>query len=175
MLPTIAIEPRGPVRTHLNLQERLGLTVRGSFVVERKDPAGRMVDRRVMRNTIVSAGQDLLAGYLATGTLAASAIWVAIGIGTDTTAPTTNDTNLGARTGNGIAGTSTKPASRVWQMTAAFASNNPAGTAAIVEAAVFDRTSTTGFTMWARQTFAVINKGASDNINMTYAVTFNAG
>jgi hypothetical protein len=157
------------------LRERLGLTMKGSFVVERKDPAGRVLDRRVVRNTIVSAGQALLASFLATGTAAGSSLWVALGIGTDTTAPTTNDTNLGARTGNAIAGTLSSPSARVWQITAAFASSNPAGTAAISEAAVLDRTSTSGFTMWARQTFAVINKGASDNINMTYAVTFNAG
>lgn len=159
----------------LGLQDRLGLTVKGSFVIERKDPAGRVLDRRVVRNTIVSAGQALLASYLATGTIAASAIWVALAIGTDPTAPTTNDTNLVARTGNAVAGTLSSPSARVWQITAAFASNNPSGTAALQEAGVFDRTSTSGFTMWARQSFAVINKGASDNLNLTYAVTFNAG
>jgi hypothetical protein len=157
------------------LHDRLGLTVKGSFVVERKDPAGRVLDRRVVRNTIVSAGQALLASFLAVGTAAGSTLWKALYIGTDTTAPITNDTNLGARTGVGVAGSLSSPSARVWQITAAFASSNPAGTAAISEAGVFDAVTTSGFTMWARQTFSVINKGASDNLNLTYSVTFNAG
>lgn len=165
----------GGVERGVGLSDRLGFTVKGSFVVERKDPVGRVLDRRVIRNTIVSAGQALLASFLATGAAAGSTLWKALAIGTDAAAPTTNDTNLAARTGAAVTGTRSSPSARVWQITAAFASNNPAGTAAIAEAGIFDVTDTSGFTMWARQTFAVINKGASDNINMTYAVTFNAG
>jgi hypothetical protein len=154
---------------------RAAVTMRGRFIVERTDPAGRLLERRHVNNTIVSSGQDLLAGFLATGTDSGKQFMSALGIGTGATAPTTNDTNLQARTGNAVTASLSKPSARVWQATANFASDNPSGTAQIQEAAILNKTDTSGFVMWARQTFAVINKGASDNLNLTYSVTFQAG
>jgi len=68
-------------------------------------------------------------------------------------------------------------ANRVWQSTANFASNNPAGATTIREAGIFQTNDSThaSFYMWARQTFGDIVKGANDNINLTYNITFNAG
>lgn len=153
------------------------ITMRGRFIVERVDPAGRVVERfddPMTHNTIVSVGQANLASFLATGAGAGSSWMSALAIGTGTAVPGTNDTNLNARTGNAITGNPTSPSAQVWQLTANFASSNPSGAATVQEAAIFSTTATNAV-MWARQTFGAISKGASDNINLTYSVTFQAG
>lgn len=89
-----------------------------------------------------------------------------MGIGTGVTAPAVGDAALGTEIGT--RGSLTKSRNtNVVTLVATFAAGN--GTGAVTEAGIF--TASTAGTMYSRITFAAINKGANDTLELTWTYT----
>jgi len=116
-------------------------------------------------NLILTAGKSWIPTVVAgTGTKMSH-----IAVGTGSTAPVIGDTALEteiARTALDVAGGSASGVKAIYAVTI------PPGTAtgAITEAGIVN--AATGGTMLARTTFSVVNKGASDSMVISWAITF---
>lgn len=147
------------------------LKITGKFILTLRDKNGVVKDERVVKNTIVTAGKNFLANWLIQATQSGSFMsWLALGSGT--TGALITDTTLETEFTGGsnvrVAGTLSAPgATNIWQNQGVFAAGN--GTGAVTEAGVLSASS--AGTLLARQTFAVINKGASDSLTVTWQVT----
>lgn len=129
-----------------------------------RGPDGRVKDERRFRNLIVTAGKNLLAAVLGGSATKPSHL----AVGTGTTAPAAGQTALVEEIGTRVAVTHSNPSGAVWRMVGTFGPGNATG--AITEAGVFNASS--NGTMLARQTFAVINKGGNDSLEITWEITF---
>ena len=128
-------------------------------------------------NILVTNGLSRLAQLLVTGG-EASTQWVnAMQIGTSSTAESSTQTALGASTAivhlsqASMSKSDASPRTSRWYST--FVSSNPAGAASINEVGLFF-TTTAATTMIARSMLGTdsVNKGASDQINISYDVVF---
>lgn len=147
--------------------ERFGL--RGSLenILYKED--GRIIVSR-KDNLIVDAGFDFIAHSI--GNRAASGATAAMGwiaIGTTNTAPAAGQTALVAELARQAASFSHTVGTKVFTFSTTFAAGT--GTGAIVEAGVFNASSTG--TMLDRVTFSVINKGAGDSLAQTFTFTMS--
>jgi hypothetical protein len=88
-------------------------------------------------------------------------------IGTGTTAPVVGDTALQAEVGTRVALSSKTRSNNVVTMIGSFGAGN--GTGAIAEAGILNASS--GGTMYSRVTFAAINKGTNDTLELTWTYT----
>lgn len=146
-------------------------------VIEVVGPDGRIKERKEWRQNIAcTQGLTTLAKLAATGGEASG--WVsAAAIGTDTTAANSTQSTLVASTGIVHRSQASMVGSDIGNMTAqfnlTFASNNPAGAAAINEIGLFGTNAATN-KMVARTVLgtASVNKGASDVINASYSLVF---
>lgn len=143
------------------------LKVTGAFVAELRGPDGKVKERREVRNTVVTAGKNYLASWLAAASQA-GAFMQYVGLGTGTTAADAADTNLETPLATRVAGTITS-STNVWQNSAVFGAGVDTG--AVTEAGLF--TASSAGTMFARQVFAVINKGASDSLTLVWQITLS--
>lgn len=132
-----------------------------------------------VENIMNTYGLNYLCERVATGGEASS--WVQrMGIGTDSTAANSTQASLLASTASVVIGGGSMVASDAGNMSlnfqATFASNNPAGTAAIHEVGLFQGTNLTG-SMVARSVLGAssVNKGASDTIQITHQIVFTTG
>jgi len=91
-----------------------------------------------------------------------------IAIGTDATAEAASNTALGTELAR-TTGTASYVSDAVYRVTATFAAGT--GTGAIVEYGLFS--SSTGGTMFSRDTESVINKAAGDTLVVTTEITFS--
>lgn len=114
-------------------------------------------------NLVVTTGKNFVASRIKDTTSAAMSH---MGIGTSSTAAVAGDTGLGAEAAR-VALTSTTVTNNVVAYVASFPAGT--GTGAITEAGLFNA-NTVG-TMFCRTTFAVVNKGASDSMTITWSVT----
>ena len=140
---------------------------KGSVVIKLFDEDGELCDIRRFSNLIVTAGKNFLCTWLAASSQS-NAFMPGTAVGTGTNAPTTGDTTLQteiARVAN-VASSS----SNVFQTVASMGPG--VGTGAITECGLFS-SSTSGGTMFARQTFSVVNKGANDTLQITWQITFS--
>jgi len=150
-----------------------GVTIRGQVKMELFDVQGDLVDFRDWSpNMIVYAGNDLIRDCLGQSSgQPAGAQWIAIGTGTD--AVSGADTTLGtessrkpsayaeAETGGGLKDR--------WTEIVTFGAGE--GTGAVTESGCFNASG--AGSMFCRQTFAVINKGAGDSLQMTWQFTIS--
>jgi hypothetical protein len=125
-------------------------------------------------NIVVTIGKVYLASWLAAASQAGEFMsW--IGLGTGTTTPVVGLTDLQTPLATRVQGTLTTPGStNVWQNQVTFGPG--VNTGAITEAGLFsvDWTyPTPAGTMFAYQTFGVVNKGAGDTFILTWQVTFS--
>lgn len=140
--------------------------VKGDLTIVVKDSAtGEIKDQRELKNLVVTSGKTYIASRMAA---ASAAVMGWIGVGTSSTAPTVGDTALGtevARVATTVSGGT--PSTN----TVTYVSTFPAGTGtgALVEAGIFN--SNTSGTMLSRTTFAVVNKGAADEMTITWTIT----
>jgi hypothetical protein len=140
-------------------------------------PDGNIKERKCWSENIAcTQGLVTLAKLVATGGEASG--WIsAAAIGTDTTAANSTQSTLGASTAIVHRSQASMVGSDAGNMTAAFnltfASNNPAGAAAIHEIGLFGTNAATNKCV-ARKVLgtASVNKGASDVINATYSLVF---
>lgn len=114
-------------------------------------------------NLVVTAGKGYVASRMKDTTDGAMSH---MAVGTNNTAAAAGDTALGTESGR-VALTSTTVNANVITYVATF----PAGTAtaALTEAGVLNASS--GGTMLCRTVFATVNKGASDAMTITWAIT----
>ena len=142
--------------------------IAGHFEVEhRRD--GELIDRREIRNLVVTAGKGLAAGLLiGTGTAPSH-----LAIGTGATAAAAGDTALQAEiTTNGgqrASATRTQVTTTVTNDTAQYAVTwTFTGSFAVTECGVLNNS--VGGTLLARQVFAAINVVSGDTLSITYKV-----
>ena len=114
-------------------------------------------------NLVVTTGKNFVASRIKDATAAAMSH---MAIGTVSTAAAATDSALGGESAR-VALTSTTVTGNVVNYVASFPAGT--GTGAITEAGLFNA-STVG-TMFCRTTFAVVNKGASDSMTITWSVT----
>jgi hypothetical protein len=114
-------------------------------------------------NLVVTAGKGYVASRMKDTTDGAMSH---MAVGTNSTAAAAGDTALGTESGR-VSLTSTTVSANVITYVATF----PAGTAtaALTEAAILNASS--GGTMLCRTVYATVNKGASDAMTITWAIT----
>lgn len=145
-----------------------GFKIVGHWDIKLHGPDGRLKDHRFGKNVITTNGKEFLARYLHSATTSGANDLKYIAIGTGSTAESASDTALGTETAR-AQGTSTYTSGAIYEVVATFAAGT--GTGAIVEYGLLS--SSTGGTLFSRDTEDVINKGASDTLTVTTKVTFS--
>lgn len=143
------------------------VTPKGRIKFDLYDASGKLKETREINNVVVTVGKNYLATWLTAATQA-DYFMRYIALGTGTNAANASDTTLQTELSSRVAGTLT-PSANVWQNVASFGPG--VNTGAITESGIFSASS--AGTMFARQTFAVINKGAGDSLQVTWQVTFS--
>jgi len=144
-----------------------GLT--GEFNIVLYDKTGNVKDKRHVKNMTVTTGFQAVCNMM--GKASAQPIGFAnCGIGTGTIAPALGDTALGTPA-TCVAGGYTTSSATVWANDATFSAG--VGTGSITEAGLFNNATMAGSTMLCRQTFAVVTKGASDTLVVTWTYTLS--
>lgn len=120
-------------------------------------------------NVVCDNGKEFLASFL-NSAAATAATWTMkyVAIGTDSTSEAASNTALGTESARHT-GTVSYVSNQIYQVTATFPSGT--GTGAIVEYGLFS--SSTGGTMLNRDTEAVINKGANDELTVVLQLTLS--
>lgn len=149
----------------MNTQETI--QAKGRIKFDLFDSSGNLKETREINNVVVTVGKNFLADWLTQATQSTYFMQY-IGLGTGTNAANASDTGLQTELSTRVAGTLT-PSANVWQNVASFGPGVDTG--AITESGIFSASS--GGTLFARQTFAVINKGAGDSLQVTWQVTFS--
>jgi len=123
-------------------------------------------DKEVLKkdNLIVQVGKNYLAGAVINS---ATTPFVAMAIGTGTTAATTADTTLQTEIARG-AFTTSSVTTNVVSLSNTFAAGT--GTGAITEAGIFSNSSTGG-TMLSHVVFSAVNKAALDTLTINWTIT----
>jgi hypothetical protein len=148
-----------------------GIKVTGHINIKLLGPDGKLKQEVDKSNLVVTVGKAYLATWLAAASQPGEFMSY-IALGTGMTAPTVGDTTLQSEfSGGGYSrqvGILTS-STNTWQNQATFGPGN--GTGSITEAGLFS-TVTSG-TMFARQVFSAVNKGAGDTFILTWQVQFN--
>jgi hypothetical protein len=134
------------------------LAMKGRLTIAINDEVVQEID-----NLVVTTGKGYVASRMKDATATAMSH---MAIGTGSTAAAVGDTALGAESAR-VALTSTTVSGADITYVATFGAGT--GTAAITEAAVLNASSSG--TMLCRTVFAVVNKGASDSMSVTWTVT----
>lgn len=137
------------------LKDNMKMT--GKLVISINDNVVQEVD-----NLVVTAGKEFVASRMI-GT--SSDVMDNMAVGSGAVAAAAGDTALGSELDRQSATSSASGA--VVTYTATFGAGN--GTGAVTEAALFNAAS--GGTMLCRTVFSVVNKGASDSMTISWAVT----
>ena len=143
---------------------RSKLRVKGKVRIVHKDGAGNILEDRVEDNLIVNLGLAFLASR-AIGVSDDVMSHMAVGIGS--TAPIGADTTLESEVGR----TALASATALNGVITYVASFNPGvGTGALTEVGIFN--AGIAGTMLNRLVFSVVNKAASDTVEITWTVSF---
>jgi hypothetical protein len=134
------------------------LEMKGRLTIAINDEVVQEID-----NLVVTTGKGYVASRMKDATATAMSH---MAIGTGSTAAAVGDTALGGESAR-VALTSTTVSGADITYVATFGAGT--GTAAITEAAVLNASSSG--TMLCRTVFAVVNKGASDSMSVTWTVT----
>ena len=147
----------------MNLKENVKGT-KGELNIVLRDAAGNVTQEVTVPNLVVTTGLNYIASRMKDATATAM---THMGVGSGTTNPAAGDTALESALGARIALTSTTVTANAIVYVATFAAGS--GTGAVTEAGIFN--ALTSGTMLCRTEFAVINKGASDSMTITWTVT----
>ena len=145
------------------------LKLSGYWTAVLRGPNGEIKQEVEGHNVICTNGKEFLASFLSSAAAGASTFTMKyIGIGTDSTSELAADTSLGTELSRHT-GTVSYLSNQIYQIVATFATGS--GTGAIVEYGLFS--SNTAGTMLSRDTESVINKGASDTLQVTAQITIS--
>ena len=144
-------------------QEQLKVT--GRLKIDVFNPDGTLKESREIDNLVVTVGKTFIASRMV-GTSAT--VMSHMAVGTDSTAPAAGNTTLGAEVAR-VALTSGTSSGAVATFVATFGAGT--GTGALTEAGILNASSLG--TLLCRTTFAVVNKGASDAMTITWTVTIS--
>ena len=146
-----------------------GIPISGHARVELRDTFGALKELREIDNVFTDVGDAHVADQMASTPGEANMSHMAIG--TKTTTLTAGDTDLGTELDRNALTSFTQGTgandNKVVYVGDWIAAD---GTGAITEAGIFN--SSSAGTMLCAQTFSVINKGASDTLQITWTVTF---
>jgi hypothetical protein len=146
------------------MQKRDEMELKDNVLIELFGPDGELKDRRLVHNTVTTAGKyGVMDQILASPTLVKMG-WGAVGTGTPTA------TLLGAEIAR-VAFTSKLRNTNVVTVITDFAAG--VGTGALTEAGTFNVVTPNTVDMWMSATFPVINKGAADTLKITWTLTGN--
>lgn len=123
---------------------------------------GELKDERRIYNTVTTAGKNMIADRLLASPTLGVPTHMAVGTGTGGT------TSLNAETDRNAFTTKTR-SNAVVTMVGDWAAGD--ATAALTEAGVFDASSSGNMHLYT--TFSVINKGASDTLSISWALTIS--
>lgn len=146
------------------------IALRGALQILLRDPTGKIVEDRSVRNTVVTVGRSWVLGQLESVNNTTQVI-SHLAIGSGLVAPSTADTALGAEVTRIAVGTfvttglTANPPS--WQAQASFATNQ--GNTTLGEVGLFN-SSATG-TMLARATFTSFVKATSNTLSISYTIS----
>lgn len=155
------------------LASRFG--IKGKIEIKLWGPDGELKDSRIIKdyiimpNTVTTYGDKLVANRLSGASLAAP---THLAIGTGTGGGSTNNSLVTELDRNAL--TSTTQGTGANDNDVIYVGNWAAGdgTGAITEAGLFNAASGPGMMVYS--SFAAVNKGASDTLQITWTVTFGA-
>jgi len=142
------------------------LKVTGSVNVVINDESGKQKENFTIPNLVVTTGLAYIASRMKDTTATAMTHMT---VGTGSTAAAAGNTALETQLGSRVSLTSTTVTSNSIAYVASFGAG--VATGALTEAGIFNA-STSG-TMLCRTVFAVINKGASDTMTITWTITIS--
>lgn len=143
------------------------IKLKGHWYIKCYGPDGTLQQETEGDNVITDVGLEYVASFLNSAAAAASTFTMRYAaIGTDDTAEAASNTALGTEVAR-VSGTVSYVSNALYRVTATFPAGT--GTGAIVEYALFS--TSTGGTMFSRDTESVINKGAADTLTVQYDVT----
>ena len=137
------------------------LEMKGRLTISLNDEVVQEVD-----NLVVTAGKNFVASRMASNS---TDVMSHMGIGTDNTAAAANQTALIAEHSDGRVALTGTPSASGADVTYVGTFGPTVSTGAITEAGIFNAAS--GQTMLCRTVFAVVNKGPSDSMVVTWTVT----
>ena len=138
---------------------------KGVLNIVLRDESGAVKENVTVENLVVDTGLAYIASRMKDTTQTAMS-HMAVGAGT--TNPAAGDTALESELGR-VALTSTTVTDNAVEYVATFGAGT--GTGAVTEAGILNNS--TGGTLLCRTEFAVINKGASDSMTITWTVTIS--
>ena len=142
------------------------LKVTGSVNVVIHDESGKQKENFTIPNLVVTTGLAYIASRMKDTTATAMTHMT---VGTGSTAAAAGNTALETQLGSRVSLTSTTVTANSTAYVASFGAG--VATGALTEAGIFNA-STSG-TMLCRTVFAVINKGASDTMTITWTITIS--
>lgn len=148
----------------MKLIENLRST-KGRLNIVLRDESGAVKEDVTVDNLVVDTGLAYIASRMKDTTQTAMSH---MAVGSGTVDPAAGDTALGNQLGR-VSLTSTTVTDNAVEYVATFGAGT--GTGAVTEAGIFNASS--GGTMLCRTEFAVINKGASDSMTITWTVTIS--
>lgn len=146
------------------------IRLRGALQIHLRDPQGKILEERIINNTVVIAGRAWVLGQLESVNNTTQVIGF-MAIGSSTIAPTTGDTALGNEVLRIAIGTfvttglAANPPS--WQAQASFATNQANTT--LAEVGLFN-SSAVG-TMLGHATFTSFVKATSNTLTISYTIS----
>lgn len=149
------------------METKESLKVTGHISLRLFGPDGLLKESREVKNVVVTVGKNYLALWLTQGTQS-DFFMRYLALGTGVTAASASDTALQTELATRVAGALTS-STNVWQNQATFGPGVDTG--AITEAGIFSASA--AGTLFARQVFPVVNKGAGDSLQLTWQVTFS--
>lgn len=155
-----------------NLNTGVGKGIHSEFApncnmrIELFDHAGNLKEVRNVHNTVTTAGKNGLMDQVLASPSLTKPGWMELGTGSPAA------TLLGSYiSGSRVALTSKTRTDNVVTMVGDWGAG--VGTGAITEAGVFDVVTQNTVNMWMSASFAVVNKGASDSLKITWTLTGN--
>ena len=141
------------------------LNLKGRLTVNLIAADGTTKETQEIPNLVVTTGKTFVASRMA-GTSAT--VMSHMAIGTDNTAAAVGNTTLGSEVAR-VALTSTTATNNDIVYVATFPAGTPSSSAGVVEAAIFNASSSG--TMLCRTVFSIINKASTDSLSITWTIT----
>ena len=130
-----------------------------------QDKLGNVKQREIIHNLLCYGALNLIASHMGQSAGGAGAQWG--GIGEDSGPIASGDTDLSTPVGSRVLGTYSHNANTPnWNLSFAFGSGVPTGGGSIRQAAIF--TTATGGVLHIKGSFAVVNKGSADILNIMW-------